>query len=199
MRHALAATALVLAGCDPLLFAEVQIPDLEVTLPSQSFPAVALSLPSDWCDPASPPVPGSPQCLAVSADYDIAANVPALVDEAVSYELRLTRVAIALSAIQQPGAPPDLSGIESATIRVLDDPAVPSSGAVVATYVKPPGATPTTIAVTGNANLDLAPYLDTGVLPVRVEVVVSDGTAAFDADISAAFSVVVNVDWGSYL
>jgi len=197
MRHALAAAALpLLAACGPLLFAEVQIPDLRVTLPSQSFPAVAASLPSDWCDPA---LLADPPCLAISADYDLGAQVPALTEAAVSYELRLTDVAITLSAVQQAGAPPDLSGIESAIIRVLDDPAVPGVGAVVASYVKVPGTSPTTIAVTGNANLDLGPYLDAGLLPVRVEVIVSNGTAAFDADITAAFSLVINVDWGSYL
>lgn len=197
MRHALAAAVSLLAACDgPLLFAEVQIPDLQVTLPSQSFPAAALALPTDWCDPA---MQSDPPCLALTADYDIGEQVPAITEASVSYELRVTRVAITLSAIQQAGAPPDLSGIESATIRVLDDPAIVGSGAVIASYVKPPGAAPTTIAVTGNANLDLAPYLDAGILPVRVEVVVSNGTAAFDADITAAFSVVVNVDWGSYL
>lgn len=196
MRHALAAAALLLAACDgPLLHAEIQIPDLQVTLPSQSFPAVNASLPADWCDPT---LQTDPPCLALATDYDIGAQVPAVGEQGVSYELRIRRVAITLSATQQPGAPPDLSGIESATIRVLDDP-LTGTGAVIASYVKPPGATPDAIAVTGNANLDLSPYLDAGILPVRVEVVVSNGTAAFDADITAAFSVVVDVDWGSYL
>jgi len=196
MRHAFAAAALLLAACDgPLLFAEIQIPDLQVTLPSQSFPAVNASLPADWCDPT---LQTDPPCLALDADYDIGAQLPAVTEKGVSYELRITSCAITLSAVQQAGSPPDLSGIESATIRVIDDPAT-GSGAVIASYVKPPGAAPTTIAVTGNANLDLAPYLVSGVLPVRVEVVVSNGTAAFDADITAGFSVVVNVDWGSYL
>lgn len=197
MRHALAASALLFAACGgPLLFAEVQVPDLQITLPSQSFPAVATSLPTDWCDPT---VQGNPQCLGLTADYDVGAQVPALTEKAVSYDLRLTRVAITLSAVQQPGAPVDLSGVESATIRVLADPAIPGSGAVVASYLKVPGSTPETIAVTGNANLDLGPYLDAGRLPVRVEVYVSNGTAAFDADITVGFSLVVNVDWGSYL
>lgn len=198
MRLSLAAlSALVLAACDgPLLFAEVQIPDLEITLPSRSFPAVAVSLPADWCDPA---VSGDPQCLGLTSDYDLGAEVPALTEQGVTYDLRLTRVAITLSAVQQPGAPTDLSGIERATIRVLDDPSVPGSGAVVASYVRAPGSAPTAIAVTGNANLDLGPYLDAGRLPVRVEVFVSNGTAAFDADITVGFALVVNVDWGGYL
>lgn len=199
MRHSLAAlSALVLAACDgSLLFAEVQIPDLQITLPSRSFPAVAASLPTDWCDPA---VSGDPQCLGITSDYDLGAEVPALTEQGVTYDLRLTRVAITLSAVQQAGAPPDLSGIESAFILVGHDPAVPGSGTVVASYQKPsPSATPTVIAVTGNANVDLGPYLDAGTLPVRVEVYVSNGTAAFDADLTVGFSLVVNVDWGSYL
>lgn len=197
MRTSLAAAAVaLLCACDGLLFAEVQIPDLQVTLPAQSFPAVDASLPPNWCDPA---LQSDPPCLALITDYDIGAQVPAFTEEAVSYELRMTRVAITLSANQAPGGPPDLSGVERATIRVLDDPLDPTSGLVIASYVKPPGATPTEIAVSGNANLDLGPYLVVGHLPIRVEVVVSNGTPAFDADITAGFSVVVNVDWGSYL
>lgn len=199
-RTTLAALAsLLLAGCEgPLLFAEVEVPDLRVTLPPQLFPAFDTSNPSDWCDPTGQTFP---PCIATTAAYDLGAQVPALTEPGVSYEIRLTDVALTLSAVQSGGAgPSDLSGVVRATIRVGADPAVANSGTVVASYVRPPVAgAPTTVAVSGNANLDLAPYLSSGQLPVRVEVVVDNAMPAFDADILAAFYVRITLDWGSYL
>ncbi len=196
MRRTAAALAAVLAAaCDgPLLFAEVEIPDLRVTLPPQPFPASGTGAPDQWCDPSGQT---DPPCVAVNASYDIAARVPAINEPGVTYEIRLTDVAIILSAT--PGAPADLSGVVSATVRVGGDPFVPRSGTVVASYARTPGATPTSIEVSGNANLDLARYLEVGVLPVRVEVVVENGMPAFDANILAAFHVLVTADWAHYL
>lgn len=182
----------------PLLFAEVEIPDLQVTLPRQSFPAFDAGNPSSWCNPSGPPPPIP--CVGLTTGYDLGAQVPALTQKGVTYELRVTDVEFTLSATQSaPGAPTDLGGIQSATVRVGYDPAVPGSGVVIATYVRPAAGTPTTIAVSGNANLDLAPYVSSGNLPVRVEVVIDGPTSAFDADILAAFYVRVTLDWGKYL
>jgi hypothetical protein len=196
---ALAALTLAcLTSCSgPLLFAELEIPDLRVTLPRQSFPAFDAGNPASWCNPSGPPPPIP--CVALATGYDLGAQVPALTQKGVTYELRITDVAFTLSATQSPGAPTDLGGIQSATVRVGADPAVPGSGVVIATYVRPAAGTPTTLAVTGNANLDLAPYVSSGRLPVRVEVVIDGPTAAFDADVLAAFYVRVTLDWGKYL
>lgn len=196
MRHALAALALALAACDgPLLFAELSIPELRVTLPGQTFPASDTGNAAYFCDPAAPQ--SFPPCIALTLDYDLGGNVPVLTEENVTYELRLTDVAIALSATE---VGKNLSGIQRATITVLDDPLVPSGGIVVASYVRPPGAvTPTEIAISGNANLDLGPYLDAGRLPVRVEVVLDAGTPEFLADVQVGFSLEVTLDWGAYL
>jgi hypothetical protein len=197
---ALAALSLAsLASCSgPLLFAEVEIPDLRVTLPQQSFPAFDAGNPANWCDPSGPPPPIP--CVALSTAYDLGAHVPALTEKGVTYELRVTDVEFTLSATQSsPGAPTDLGGIQSATVRVGWDPAVPGSGVVIAKYVRATAGTPTTVAISGNANLDLAPYISSGNLPVRVEVVIDGPTSAFDADILAAFYVRVTLDWGKYL
>jgi hypothetical protein len=196
MRHALAALALALAACDgPLLFAELSIPEIRVTLPGQSFPASDTTIPANFCDPTAPQ--SFPPCIALTLDYDLGGNVPVLTEQNVTYDLRLTDVAIALSATE---VGKDLSGVRLVTIRVLDDPLDPTAGVVVASYVRPPGpVAPTAIAITGNANLDLGPYLEVGRLPVRVEVVLDAGTPAFLADVQVGFSLEVKLDWGAYL
>jgi hypothetical protein len=194
MRHALAATALLLAACDGLLSSELQIPAIRVTLPSQPFPASDTSIPENWCDPADL---SDPPCIARTLDYDLGGRVPVLDEEGVTYDLRLTDVALTLSASE---VGKDLSGVRSLTIRVLADPASATSGFVLASYARPTGwAAPTSIAVTGNANVDLGPYLDAGRLPVRVELVLDHGTPAFDADVEAGFSLEVALDYGAYL
>ncbi len=193
-----AALALVLlASCS--LTADLEIPEVSVTLPRQSFPAFDAGIPANWCNPSSP-TPPVPPCVALSTAYDLGAHVPALTEKGVTYELRLTDVDFTLSSTQSSGTT-DLSGVKSATIRVGSDPLAPGSGVVIASYVRPSTfSTPVrTIVVSGNANVDLAPYIQSGTLPIRVEVVVEQGTSAFDADIAATFYVKVTLDWGKYL
>jgi hypothetical protein len=193
MRHALAAAALVLAACDGLLTAELQIPVIRVTLPGQSFPASDTTIPENWCDPAAA---GDPPCIATTLDYDLGGQVPVLDEQGVTYDLRLTDVALTLSATE---VGKDLSGVRSLTIRVLADPASATTGFLVASYTRPPGAAPTSIAVTGNANVDLGPYLDRGRLPVRIELVLDQLTPEFLADVQAGFSLEVALDYEAYL
>jgi hypothetical protein len=190
-----AAAALLLAACGgPMLYAEIEIPDLRVTLPSQQFPGFDTPLPANWCDPAGL---GTPPCVALGTGYDLSAQVPALDQSNVTAEVRLTDVAFKLVTTGG-GTVADLSGIQSATVRVGADATHP--GTVVASYTRtttsPP---PTTIAITGKANVDLAPYLSSGKLPIRVEVVVDGGTSAFQADITGGFYVRVKLDYGKYL
>lgn len=195
MRHAfLAAAVLLLAACDgPLFGAELQIPAIRVTLPEQQFPASDTSVPADWCDPADL---GDPPCVARSLDYDLGGQVPILNEENVTYDLRLTDVALTLST----SGAGDLSGVRTLDIRILEDAALGTEGVLVASYVRPPGAvTPDTVAVTGNANVDLGPYLDAGRLPVRVEIVLDHMTPAFVADVQVGFSLEVGVDYGGFL
>ncbi len=189
----LAVAALSLAACGgPLLFAELEIPDIHVTLPSQSFPASDSSNPVDWCTPAQ----SSPPCIATTLDYDLAGNVPVLNEQGVTYDLRLTDVAVTLAATE---VGKDLRGAELITIRVLD-PVDPSASVVVASYARPPGTVaPTSIAVSGNANVDLGPYLRAGRLPVRAEFVFDQLTPAFLADVRVGFSLEVQLDYGKLL
>jgi hypothetical protein len=194
MRHALAAASLLLAACDGLLTAELQIPAIRVTLPGQTFPASDTTIPENWCDPTDV---SDPPCIAQTLDYDLGGEVPVLNEENVTYDLRLTDVALTLAATE---VGKDLSGVRSLTVRILADPAAATSGFAVATYARPTGVVaPTSIAVTGNGNVDLGPYLDAGRLPIRVELVLDHGTPEFTADVQAGFSLEVALDYGAYL
>lgn len=197
MRQALAAAACLLAGCQGgLTTAEIDVPHIGVLLPEQEFPATDPWDPTNFCDPSLPVPQPFPLCVAKALDYDLGAEVPALMNESVEYDLRMTEVAITLSAVS---AGEDLSGVESARVMVRN--LATGADVVVASYARAPGATPpiSSIAVTGNAGVDIGPYLDAGLLPVHVELVMSGAMPAFFADVYAGFSLVVRVDWGTYL
>jgi hypothetical protein len=191
VRQLLAAAAILLAACDGLFFAELDIAELRVTLPSQQFVASDSSVPEDWCDPTEA---ADPPCIATSLEVDVGAQVTGLTEENASYELRLTDVAMALATAE---AGKDLGGVKLLTIRVAGDAA--GAGVVIASYTRPPGTVaPTAIAVTGNSNVDLGPYLEAGRLPVQVELVLDEPTPAFTADVEAGFSLRISLDWGAY-
>lgn len=200
MRHALAAAALLLTACDSLFTAELRVPVISVTLPGQEFPESNTTDSRYYCDPAAPQ--STPPCVGLTLDYDLGGQVPVLNEENVTYDLRLTDVALTLSATQTVTGDKDLSGVKSATIRVLADPAIPGSGSVLATYVRPAITGPvSSFAVSGNANLDLGPYLDAGRLPIRVDLLIDSvgPTPAFTADVQAGFSLEVALDYGAFL
>lgn len=201
MRHALAAAALaLLAACDGLLAADLRIPEVRVTLAQQDFPESNTTDVRFFCDPTAPQ--SLPPCVGLTLDYDLGAEIPILDDRNVAYDLRLTDVALRLSATQAVTGEKNLSGVKLATLRVLEDPALPGSGAVLATYVRPDGAPPVeSFAVSGNSSLDLGPYLDAGRLPIRVELVIDSAgpTPPFTADVEAGFALEVEVDYGGYL
>jgi hypothetical protein len=191
----LAAPALAaLQGCgEPLLFAELQVPDLRLSVPSQPFPASDTTNPNAWCTAAQT----NPPCIQLTLDYDLGGNVPLLNERNVKYDLRLRDVAIALSPAS---AGTTLAGVKLVSIRVLSDPLDPTSGVVVASYARPAGGAATgAVSVAGNSNLDLGPYLRAGRLPVRVEVVLDQPTPAFLADVATGFSLEVKLDYGALL
>jgi hypothetical protein len=200
MRPVLLAAALpLLAACDGLFSAELQIPEIRVRLAAQPFPESNTTDSRYFCDPAAPQ--SLPPCVGLTLDYELGGEVPVLNEEGVTYDLRLTDVALTLSATQTVTGDKDLSGVKSATLRVLD-PAVPGAGVVVATYARPPVTGPiSSFAVSGNSSLDLGPYLRAGTLPIRVELVIDSvgPTPAFDADVEAGFALEVEVDYGAYL
>lgn len=186
----LVALATLLPGCGPMFFAELDVPEVRITLPSQAFPA-SPAVPADWC------FPNTPECVATELAYELAAQVPIVDDPGVSYDLRLKRIAIVLTASS---AGRDLTGIRSAEIRILDP--AGGLGVVVASYAYDPTAPPpTSLEVGGDPSLDLEPYVRSGILLTRVEFVydLTRPTPAFSADVSAAFALDVKVDWAEYL
>ena len=189
MRHALLAASLLLStGCGgPLLFAELVIPEVELTLPAQPFPA-SVAAPSAWCDATRP------SCIATDLSYDLGQELELFTRPQAEYELRLTTLAIALSTTR--GG--DLGGVTSTTILAYP----PGGGApvAIARYERSPSdPAPTTIAVAGNPEIDLAHFLEAGRIRLRVELSYDARTPAFDADVTADFHVRVQLDYGALL
>jgi hypothetical protein len=185
---ALAAVAL-LAGCgQPLLSMQLEVPEIRMTSPGNEFPATGLALPTDYCDLATP------GCVFNDLQYDLGAEVPVLEEKGVSFDLRLTDVALHLVS-----GTSDLRGVLSARVKIQDP--VTGDWIVVASYAKPPGATPTDISVSGNSNIELAPYLSSGNIDARIEVSydASSPPGAFTADVEAGFSLVVTVSYDAYI
>jgi hypothetical protein len=197
MRHAPApqlaaalAAAAVLAGCDqPFLSARVEIPEVRIVEPAKTFPAAAID-PAAACSTLVALTGRT--CAAQTASYDLGGEVPGLSEKGVKVDLRLTDVALHLAA----GGASNLGGVTRAEVDLRD-----ASGGVtrVASYVRPPGATPTSIAVSGSSNLELSPYLQDGKLDARVEVEMDPLMlpSGFTASIEAGFSVIVTVDYRS--
>ncbi|HVI95881.1 MAG TPA: hypothetical protein VM753_17835 [Anaeromyxobacter sp.] len=194
MRHALLvaiAAASLLAGCsDPALFAQLEVPTVRVTLPSQSFPAS--SAVAQY--PCAPP-PAQQDCVATDLTYDLSTQLPIVSKPNVSYELRLTSVSIAL---RTNGSGTDLGGVKAVAIRI--DPQATGGGIVVASYARSAADPhPTSIAVAGDSSVDLASYVRSGQLPVRVEMTFDAPTPAFTADVTSTYELQAKVDWGAYL
>jgi hypothetical protein len=181
-----------LAGCDqPFLSARVEIPEVRIVEPAKEFPAF-------YADPTfacSALVAATGRaCTAQTASYDLGGEVPGLNEKGVKVDLRLTDVALHLAA----GGASNLGGVTRAEVNLRD-----ASGGLtrVASYVRPPGASPTSIAVSGSSNLDLSPYLQGGKLDARVEVEMDPTMlpSGFTASIEAGFSVIVTADYRSIL
>lgn len=176
--RALPALILLLAACGPLGKATLEVPELRLTLPSQRFPAYRGGGVGN-CGPG---------CLSTDLGYDLGAEVDRLSDPAVDSKLWLEQVDLALAA----GSGTDLRGLASVVLSVYP----PAGGAPVpiARYDRPSGAAPTAVAVTGAPGVDLASYLDAGVLRVRAELTYDAPTPAFDADVSARFRLEMELD-----
>jgi hypothetical protein len=193
MRHALAAAIALslVAGCsDPALFAQLDVPTVRLTLPSQSFPATDAAA-QYWCSPTQ----SGPDCVAKDLSYDLSTQLPIVTKPNVSYALRLTTASIALQA-EASGA--DLGGVKAVAIRL--DPQATGGGIVIASYTRSAADPhPTSIAVAGDSSVDLAAYVRSGQLPLRVELTFDAPTPAFTADVTSTYELEVKVDWGAYL
>lgn len=196
MRHALiAAAALLLAGCDqPLLSAQLEIPELRITTAPQNFdgppvdPQYACSYLAITPD----------NCVATPITYDVGAEVPMLGEKGVTFDLRMTDVAFHLAT----GETTSLAGIRTAKVEVRQ----PGTGSYVeiASYdaTVPSSTMVSDVRITGNTSLDMAPFLRAGSIDLRTELYFDPAvvpSTGINANVEAGFSLVVTVDYGSYL
>jgi hypothetical protein len=190
MRRLAPIAVLLVSGCGgPLLFAELEIPTVQVTLPSQSFPAA--SDPSAACRDAQNNV--IPQCAQTVLAYDLGAQLPVITEKGVSYEIRLTQLGIALAANDPMN---DFGTVTGVTISVIGTGGLPD--VVVASYQQDPAnPAPKSITVVGYSNVDLAPYILSGTLDLRTEL--HGIPPSFTADVAGTFYLKVKLDYGTYL
>ncbi|HUL58355.1 MAG TPA: hypothetical protein VLU43_03730 [Anaeromyxobacteraceae bacterium] len=187
MRTLALAAALLATACGPVLYAELEIPSVQVKLPSQSFPAAA-PLPVNQC-----PTPQT-GCVYQTFSYDLGSQVSVLDDKNVTSQIRLTSLAVDLTA---GSALADFGGIASITMSVLAPDGTALPGVTVASYHRSAAdPNPHAISVAGNSNVDLAPYLEAGKLTIASEMVVDAGTPDFTADVTSDFYLKVKIDYG---
>jgi len=173
---------LALAACDgPILFAELEIPSVELTLPQQTFAGTTFPAESN----------------STEFSFDIGANVPSINEPNVEYDLRLTRMTLVLD-LANPATPDNFDGVDSIDIDAFDP------GGVLADlrllhYAKTTTGL-TRITVNSQTDADLKPYLVAGSINVRVTYA---GTALptvdWTADLTAEFYMRVKLDYGAYL
>jgi hypothetical protein len=198
MRPALfAAAALLLAGCDqPLLSAQLEVPELRITTEPQAFDTTLPVDPTLAC--SFLPAPESDNCVLKQLTYDVGAEVPVLSEKGVTFDLRMTDVAFHLAA----GPASSLAGVRKAKVEVRD----PVTGSYVPLASYDAGTLSTTaavkdVAIVGNSSQDMSPYLTAGKIDLRTDVFFDPSVlpTGFNARVEAGFSLVVTVDYGSYL
>lgn len=174
----------LLSGCG-LLYAEMEIPSTTVVLRQQAFPGSAVGVP-----------------LVKDVTYHLGDQLTVLKEKDASYQLRLTRMEVALATTSAMG---DFGDIASVTISVLPPPGQTQPAAtVIASYLKaPPPAdqNPTSITVAAMSNVDLAPYIVSGDLTLRfqAESITLGAIPPWTADVGAEFYLLVRVDYGKQM
>jgi hypothetical protein len=176
--------ALGLAGCGgPILFAELELPSVEVTLPQYSFP-------------------GAPIGVTMQQDIaiDIGANVPLVNEPNVEFDLKLTRMTLVLDTS---GPMSNFDDLRTVTITALAPAGSGLSDLTLLSYFNPDSGTPqgiTRITRTSETNADLKPFLQAGQLHIRAEY--SGGSlpiSTWTADVTGEFAMKVKLDYGAYL
>jgi hypothetical protein len=175
--------ALALLSSCGLLYAEVEIPSVTMTLVDTAFPPT--------------PALGT---MSKELDYDLGKDISLLTEKDVTFELRVLSMSLTLTSTSTLA---DFGSIQSVRMLVL-----PAAGqtlpepAVLATYTRSPtDPHPRQIAVVGMSNLDLYPYLAAGALRLRFEAV-SDSAGiipAWTGDVGAEFFLKVRANYGKRL
>jgi hypothetical protein len=169
--------SLALAGCGgPVLFAELEMPSVEVTLPQYQFPSVVGSASQD-------------------ITFDVGANVPVIGEPNVDYDLYLNQMTIALRS----GPFTDFDSFDTVKVTAVRA-GLPEL--VLVEYTNPHTTSGmTTVTAKSSTGADLKPYLDAGKITVRAEFTSSPSTLAgiWYADVSADLRLRVRIDYGAYL
>jgi hypothetical protein len=178
-----AALLAALAGCGPVLFAELEMPSVLVTLPQQLFPGVT-----------------PPAATTNTFTFDVGANVPIVNEPNVTLDLTLTRMTLVLDTAN-PLNPANFDNIDNVTISALAPAGSGLSNLVLIEYVKPATASDIKrIEVSSATESDLVPYLQAGRIDVEATYTGSGlPTADWTADVSADFRIKVKLDYGAYL
>mgnify|MGYP000850325509 FL=1 len=179
-----AALAFLVACGGPLLYVEVTIPELDVTLPGQTVPA--------FTGTPTPDISCGPNCLFTELDYDLGDSVPLLGEKNVTVDLRMTQMNLKIDAGVN-----DLDGVKSVTLKLVD-PADPTRMITAASYYRTTRHVQS-FTVAGNANLDLGSYLQGTKFKGRAELIYDAQTPEFTATVGARFSLVLKVDYGTYV
>ena len=195
----LALTSLALASCGgPVLFAEVEVPRVCVTLLNQTFDATA---------------PG--QDLVKVLPYDLSKNLPTVNQTDATYELRLTEMTISLKI--DPPDPANLANFADVTevnAGVLKlpaplDPTIPANldllaaddtaWASLVSYTAPSPMTdppPVEVPAKGQSNIDLSKYIEAGQLYLRAQAKGTLPDYPWTANVQACFYMKVTFDYG---
>ncbi len=194
---ALAALLLATACGKPLLYAEVEIPSAVIQVPQQTFPSTLSPIPTDFCtaDPAFPTDPGN-TCLQKSIEYDLGADFRDLVEDAASFELRLTELSIALSATNLLD---DFGSVKRVRI-VAEGRDATQPSIELARYVRNDALPPArSITVGTRSSVNLGTYVLGGFIKIRSELEFEQDIPEFTADVTGDFYLKVTVDWGKQL
>jgi hypothetical protein len=168
--------AVAVAGCGgPILFAELEMPSVQVTLPQYQFPTIGIS---------------TTQTIV----FDVGANVPLVNEPNVDYDLELNRMTLVLEA----GGPfPNFDTFNSVRIVAVHP---PLPDLVLIEYANPPPGS-TTVTATSSTSADLKPYLDAGQMTVNATFEADPTTpvGVWYADVTADLYLRVRLDYGAYL
>jgi hypothetical protein len=177
-----ASLLLALAACGgPLLFAELELPSVEVTLPQYQFPGS---------------VAGAP--VVQTASFDLGVNVPVINQSNVTIELKLNKMTIVLNTS---GPLSNFDQIDSVTITALPPPGSTLPRLVLIDYTNPHTATGvTSVTATSQTATELKPYLDAGKITVEARYAGTGlPTSPWTADVTADFWIKVKLDYGTYV
>jgi hypothetical protein len=177
----IALPALALLSSCGMFFAEVEIPNITMTLANTDFPAI--------------PVTG---VMTKEIDFDLGKDISLITEKGVTFELRLTAMSLVLTATSSLA---DFGDVERVTVTVLT-PAGQTlpEDAVLASYVKPPPPAnqhPKSIAVVASSNVDLSPYLLAGSLKLRFQATSSAAGVipAWSGDVGSEFYLKLHAEY----